>query len=339
MYKYLFSQMMILLCVIFHLYGGDETALDTTKNIILPHVTKGGRVSCQEVSQLVSQSGLSPVLTMYKQYLQSCYNAKVLAPADKYLPTLESPYINLAMIRRGRYNHKQRDEFTRRTLHGGVDQILEKKTPINIEDLLTPENVDERFQMRVEGSDWLMHQGRESPIQMNAENLSNLEYSEFLQGSHPISQIPDNESPVTQRFNPVSKAAESSKRPVRFILVEGPPGIGKSTFAWEVCRRWDEIESLRDYHTVVLLKLREKWVLNATSLSGLLRYPSHPDFSNSIADELVQSQGEKLLFVLDGFDKVSHSFHENSVIKSILCRQLLPECTIILTTRPVAMYT
>ena len=221
----------------------------------------------QEVSQSIPQSSISPVLAKYKQYLQSYYNARVLAPADKYLPTLASPYINLAMIIRGRYNHEQRDEFTRRTLHGGVDQILENKTPINIEDLLTPAD---------------------------------------------------------------------SGRPVRFILVEGPPGIGKSTFAWEVCRRWDEIESLRDYHTVVLLKLREKWVLNATSLSDLFRFPFHPDFSNSIVQELVQSQGEKLFLILDGFDEVSHNFHEDSVMKSILCRQLLPKCTIILTTRPVA---
>ena len=245
---------------------------DTAKSINLLHVIKVGSdmTSSQKVSQSVPQSGLSPVLAKYKQYLQSCYNARDLAPADKYLPTLESPYIKLAMIRRGRYNHEQRDEFTRRTLHGGVDQILENKTSINIEDLLTPED---------------------------------------------------------------------SGRPVRFILVEGPPGIGKSTFAWEVCRIWDEIENLRDYHTVVLLKLREKWVLNATSLSDLFRYPSDPDFSNSIAEQLVKSQGKKLLFVLDGFDEVSHSFHENSVIKSILCRELLPECTIILTTRPVAKAT
>ena len=90
---------------------------------------------------------------------------------------------------------------------------------------------------------------------------------------------------------------------------------------------------------MVLLKLREKWVLNAALLSDLFRYPSHPDFSNGIADELVKSQGQSLLLVLDGFDEVSHSFHENSVIKSILCRQLLPECTIILTTRPVAKAT
>ena len=207
------------------------------------------------------------MLTKYKKYLQSYYNARVLAPADKHLPTLHSPYINLAMISRG---CGERDEFTLKTLHGGVDQILESKSPINIEDLLS---------------------------------------------------------------------SGSSGEPVRFLLVEGPPGIGKSTFAWELCRRWDEIESLRVYHTVVLLKLREKWVLKATSLSDLFRYPSNPDFSKNIAEELVATQGKHLLLVLDGFDEVSHSFHEDSVIKSFLCRQLLPECTIILTTRPSAKAT
>ena len=211
------------------------------------------------------------MLAQYRKYLQFYYNARALAPADKYLPTLDSPYINLAMISRSRHHDRgERDEFTLKTLHGGVDQILESKSPINIEDLLS---------------------------------------------------------------------SGSSGKPVRFILVEGPPGIGKSTFAWEVCRRWDEIESLRDYHTVVMLKLREKWVLNATSLSDLFRYPFQPEFSRDIAREVHESHGQNLLLVLDGFDEVSHSFHENSVIKSILCRQLLPECTVILTTRPSAKAT
>ena len=90
---------------------------------------------------------------------------------------------------------------------------------------------------------------------------------------------------------------------------------------------------------MVLLRLWEKWVLNATSLSDLFTYPFDHMFSKEIANELDKCQGHKLLLVLDGFDEVSHSFHENSVIKSILCRQLLPEYTIILTTRPGAKST
>ena len=90
---------------------------------------------------------------------------------------------------------------------------------------------------------------------------------------------------------------------------------------------------------MVLLKLREKWVLNATSLSDLFRYPSLPEFSRDVAGEVHESHGKHLLLVLDGFDEVSHSFHEDSVINSILCKQLLPECTIILTTRPSAKAT
>ena len=325
---------------------------DTAKSINPLHVTKGasGATTSHEVSQSVPQSGLSPVLAKYKQYLQSCYKARVLAPADKYLTTLESPYINLAMIRRGCYNHEQRDEFTRRTLHGGVDQILKNKTPINIEDLLTPEDRDERHPTRVEGGEWLVHEGSESPISVSTDGLSDSKYSESPQGFHSLSKSPEDigrhteslapeysEFSVTQRA--LSQTAEGSKRPVRFILVEGPPGIGKSAFAWEVCRRWDEIESLRDYHTVVLLKLREKWVLSATSLPDLFGYEYDPDISKCISVEFAKTQGSNLLLVLDGFDEVSHSFHENSVIKSILCRHLLPECTIILTTRPVAKYT
>ena len=298
---------------VFSLYttgNGGDVKETTAENISQPATTPVSG----DISRSVPQpAGLSPVLAKYKQYLQACYNARTLAPADKYLPTLEAPYINLAMIRRGRYDPGERDEFTRRTLHGGVDQILESKTPIKIEDLLAFESTEEPYQVRAE------------------------------EGVMPFMALEDSEYLLPSEYSRIQSssrgASEDKKRLGRFILVEGPPGIGKSTFAWEACREWDEIESLRDYHTVVLLRLREKWVLNATSLSDLLRYPSHPDFSESIASELVELQGRNLLLVLDGFDEVSHSFHEDSVIKSILCRQLLPECTIVLTTRPVAKST
>ena len=252
----------------------------------------------------VSQACLSPVLTRYKKYLQSCYDAIILAPADKYLPSLDVPYINLAIIRRARLDPEQRDKFTMTTLHGGVDEILQIKEHITIEDLLTEED---------------------------SKNLiSDSTWHEFL--SDPffgLKLVSDNPSNLI-------KSSPSNSGPVRFVLVEGPPGIGKSTFAWEVCRRWDEVQSLRKYNIVVLLKLRERWVLKAQSLSDLFRYPPNPKMSNSIAEELAQLHGEKLLLVLDGFDEASHHFNESSAIKNILCRKLLPKCSIILTTRPSA---
>ena len=358
--------------------GKDETP-HVAKNVNQPSFTNEGGGTSQEVSQSVPQSvGLSPVLAKYKQYLQSVYNARVLAPADKYLPTLEAPYINLAMIRRGRYNPEQRDVFTRQTLHGGVDQILQSKTPINIEDLLTPER--EQYQgeymhkyvlVSPEDREHL-HIGLPSSVSIRTPTPGKgcESYSEddtagdrdcFIvepESRFSFSRVPaigshappeGNESGLKRReylhsMFPATgslrhRTSEEGGRPVRFILVEGPPGIGKSTFAWEVCRRWDEIESLRDYHTVVLLKLREKWVLNAKSLPDLFRYEYDPELSKRVSKELAKTQGTNLLLLLDGFDEVSHSFHRNSVIKRILCRDLLPECTIILTTRPVAKYT
>ena len=175
-------------------------------------------------NEAIMKNTQSARLQRYREYLQSYYEARALAPADKFLPTMNAPYIDLAK------------KFYK-------DRIHQYVSPLCMEDLLSP---------------------------------------------------------------------VKDKQPIKFVLVEGPPGIGKSTFAWEACRRWDEI--LRNYHAVVLLKLREKWVLNATSLADLFRYPSEPQFSNSIAAELDWSQGRNLLLVLDGFDEVSHKFHQDSVI-------------------------
>ena len=246
----------------------QTTVTQTSQVQILSSVTPS--VAGNSIPPMTGQC-TSPVLLEYRKYLQSYYKARDLAAADKYLPTLNTPYISLAIVASHSSNQDESDEFTKATLHGGVDQILKIKKPIVFQNLLTP--------------------------------------------------------------------SEGSNKPVRFILVEGPPGIGKSTFAWEVCRRWEDIPSLKAYDAVVLLKLRERWVLNATSLAELFRYPGEPEFSKTISKELNQSQGLNLLLILDGFDEVSHSFHDNSVIKHILNRVLLPECTIILTTRPSAKST
>ena len=115
-----------------------------------------------------------PYGTQYRKYLQSYYNARVLAPADKYLPTLHTPYINLAMISRGRHDRGERDEFTLKTLHGGIDQILESKSPINIEDLLTPEYQEEITPAYLQGGLTPAHMGVLTPSRLGISTPAHL---------------------------------------------------------------------------------------------------------------------------------------------------------------------
>ena len=35
--------------------------------------------------------------------------------------------------------------------------------------------------------------------------------------------------------------------PVTQLLIEGAPGIGKSTFAWEVCHKWGQHQLFNEY--------------------------------------------------------------------------------------------
>ena len=62
----------------------------------------------------------SPVLLEYRKYLQSYYKTRDLAAADKYLPTLDTPYISLAIVTSHSSNQDESDEFTKATLHGGA---------------------------------------------------------------------------------------------------------------------------------------------------------------------------------------------------------------------------
>ena len=55
-------------------------------------------------------------------------------------------------------------------------------------------------------------------------------------------------------------------KPVTLVFVEGPPGIGKSTLAWELCRRWDR----KQYDLAVLLRLREREVQQIEKIADLL---------------------------------------------------------------------
>ena len=57
--------------------------------------------------------------------------------------------------------------------------------------------------------------------------------------------------------------------PPKTVVVQGVPGIGKSTFAWKFCRRWAKGKSYQEYELVVLLRMRDTRIREAKNLTDL----------------------------------------------------------------------
>ena len=122
----------------------------------------------------------------------------------------------------------------------------------------------------------------------------------------------------------------------RMILMEGAPGIGKTTFAWKLSRKWSKRKILRRYRLVVLLRLRDKRVREAKTVYDLL-YHSDDEVRRDVAKEVSRNNGESVLLLFEGFDELPRKLQtEGSIFLDILYREKLPKATVLITSRPSA---
>ena len=118
----------------------------------------------------------------------------------------------------------------------------------------------------------------------------------------------------------------------RCILVEGAPGVGKSTFAWKLCRKWGKGKILQQYRVMLLLRLREKRVREIKRERDLFRR------CEPIAvEEMCRNGGEGVFLLLDGWDELPEELREkDSFFLDLIQGQVLPEATVLVTSRPHA---
>lgn len=124
-----------------------------------------------------------------------------------------------------------------------------------------------------------------------------------------------------------------------YILIEGAPGIGKTTFAWELCRQWAKEQLLCQWSIVILVQMRDKRVRLAKTLKDLLYHPE-PYVSESISQLFRDTDGKGVLLLFEGYDEISDFQRcEDSVFQQLLRKELLPQAAIIVTSRPIASQT
>ena len=120
------------------------------------------------------------------------------------------------------------------------------------------------------------------------------------------------------------------------VFVEGPPGMGKSTLAWELCRRCDELPSMRQYSLVVLHRFRDKKVQEIENPSGLFPHPFDGDLQQSVIKEVLANNGKGILFILDGFDELPVRLRRDGFLKELIQGHVFPNCTVLVTSIPSA---
>ena len=130
---------------------------------------------------------------------------------------------------------------------------------------------------------------------------------------------------------------EGTGMPFRgLIIVEGAPGVGKSTFAREYCRRWERGEIAGQYQLVLLLRLRDSTISEAKSLNDLIYHPLE-GVAQAVCKELVHSHNLHTMIILEGYDELpDHCRKGSSVFNDLISGKMLPSATILVTSRPWA---
>jgi len=143
-----------------------------------------------------------------------------------------------------------------------------------------------------------------------------------------------NTSEVTQDVSAILTFKETDD--LQLILIEGDPGIGKTSLLKEVAFQWSKGKLLQRFKLVLFLSLRDSFIKQLSTFEELLLELCKGDSrAKEIASAsnifLSQTEGEDLVLLLDDFDGFPQ---DGSLMADILRRNVLPNCTLIISSRP-----
>ena len=199
------------------------------------------------------------------------------------------------------------------------------------------------------------HQGHCTPEQVTAVAklmyTGNISKAALVTGDHPGVQDPKlgnhkefhkilNTSRATKEIEEILVPLENGKESA-FVLIEGAPGIGKSILLKEIAYRWGTKQLLQRFELVLLVCLRDPSLKQIKSVDNLLQLfykgnENAAEIVSACSDYLSNNGGKSLVLLLDGYDEYPKNLQQSSLISDIIKRQVLPNCGLVVSSRPHA---
>ena len=145
---------------------------------------------------------------------------------------------------------------------------------------------------------------------------------------------------ISDMFKSFKSEDDSSVIEPKLILIDGAPGMGKTTLCKEIACQWAKGELLKDTRILFLLFLRDPAVQNMHNLTDFIQYffkfkQSSLDISKKCAEILDTRDNSDITILMDGYNELRNKGND-LLIERIIKRKILPQCRIVITSRPIA---
>ena len=137
---------------------------------------------------------------------------------------------------------------------------------------------------------------------------------------------------IHQIFTPIT-SDDQTQCPLS-ILIEGYPGIGKTTLAKEMCLQWANDQLFTSDKLVLLLMLRDPNVQKITSTEQLVKYTQLTDQVECVLSYLQNNNGAGVTVIVDGFDELSTELRQTSFFRELIEGDILHNVRVVVTSRP-----
>jgi len=183
----------------------------------------------------------------------------------------------------------------------------------------------------------LIHHKRGHSRKKDIEFIAGYQHQGRVSLLEPVIDI--NLTHTSKGFFEIFDKIEGTDRFPNAVLIEGAPGIGKTTLCKEIGYQWSTHKLLTDKKLVILVFLRDPKAQSICSLNDFIKaYCGHTEKCNNKIEECIKnSAGKEMAIVLDGYDELPENIRADS--KSFFvelvnrrCKDLL-HSTVVITSR------